>query len=241
MKNLIKNSLIVLLILVITGCNVDVFNNKEINALKEENKRLQLIKMQIETNRTSQLDEHSLIYKSKENLAKIEMQKTIAEINQVKEMEALRLKNMLDKEKLMQEQLHAQALLVQTNRLQEAQNALELKVYLIALGALLLVIISFFIYYYHKKRREDKLRAYNDNLDKYFRQKENEAKVKIAEKILDTVASGNLSSKHEARLIEVFNSENREEFQKDNLLLESNSNEDIQDAEIIEEKNLGKY
>ena len=61
--------------------------------------------------------------------------------------------------------------------------------------------MSFFIYYYFKKRHEDKLRAYHDNLDKYFHQQEMMTKMRIAEKIIDTVASGNLEKEQESELI----------------------------------------
>jgi type II secretory pathway component PulM len=233
MKNLLNKIVVVIVLLFLTACEFDPLNNQAIEALERENKKLQLENMQIEANRSRELEEHSLAYKNQENLAKIAMQKTIAEINQVKELEALRLKSDLEKEQINIQKMQAQEKLLQDAKLAQAKNELRLKQYLIALGAFLLLIIAFFIFYYFKKRREDKLRAYNDNLDKYFRSKENEARVKIAEKILDTISSGNLSAGHEARLIEVFNADKKEEFQKDNLLTKQDE-DDVEDAVIVE-------
>ena len=56
---------------------------------------------------------------------------------------------------------------------------------------------------------------------------------------MDTVASGNLSTEHESRLIEVFNSSNSDSVDEGNLLPENSSiDEEIQDAEIIDEKKI---
>jgi len=71
------------------------------------------------------------------------------------------------------------------------------------LGAILLLLLAgASLLWYFDRRRKDKLRAYEDNLKKYFHQKENEARLKIAEKILDTVASRDLSDAQRAKLIE---------------------------------------
>ena len=233
-----KTIILSILLLFSTGCNIDLTNDK-INALQKENDRLKQVKLELESNATTRLDEQYLAYQNREKLAQIEAQKDIAKINKDRDIETLKLKNELEKEKLIQQKLQAQALLLQTKELQEAQDALNLKVYIIIFIAFIILIASFFTYYYYKRRREDKLRAYNDNLDKYFRAKENEARVKIAEKILDTVASGNLSREHESRLIEVFNSSNSDTSSDESrLLTDDSSSEDIQDAEIIDEKRL---
>ncbi len=233
-----KTLILSIILLLSTGCNIDLTNDK-INALQKENDRLKKVKLELESNATTRLDEQYLAYQNRENLAKIEAQKDIAKINKDREIETLKLKNELEKERLIQQKLQAQALLLQTKELQEAKNALNLKVYIIIFIAFIILIASFFTYYYYKRRREDKLRAYNDNLDKYFRAKENEARVKIAEKILDTVASGNLSREHESRLIEVFNSSNSDtSSDQSRLLADDSSSEDIQDAEIIDEKKI---
>jgi len=234
MKNLIKYMTIATLLVLITGCDMDIFNDKEMMRLKEENRKLQLAKLKLEANRSLALDEKQLVYKKEENLAQIAMQEKLAQINQTKELEEIRLKNALEEKRLKAEQKNREDQLALDIKLAEAKDRLYLKLAIIAMGALLLLIIAFFIYYYFKKRREDKLIAYNDNLDKYFRAKENETRVKIAEKILDTISSGKLSEGHESRLIEVFNADHSQGFQEDNLLENDKSENDIEDAVIVE-------
>ena len=234
MKNLIKYMTIATLLVLITGCDMDIFNDKEMMRLKEENRKLQLAKLKLEANRSLALDEKQLVYKKEENLAQIAMQEKLAQINQTKELEEIRLKNALEEKRLKAEQKNREDQLALDIKLAEAKDRLYLKLAIIAMGALLLLIIAFFIYYYFKKRREDKLIAYNDNLDKYFRAKENETRVKIAEKILDTISSGQLSERHEAKLIEVFNADHSQGFQEDNLLENDKSENDIEDAVIVE-------
>jgi len=234
MKNLIKYMTIAALLIIITGCDMDIFNDKEMMRLKEENRKLQLAKLKLEANRSLALDEKQLVYKKEENLAQIAMQEKLAQINQTKELEEMRLRNALEEKRLKAEQKNREDQLALDIKLADAKDRLYLKLAIVAMGALLLLIIAFFVYYYFKKRREDKLIAYNDNLDKYFRAKENETRVKIAEKILDTISSGKLSEGHEARLIEVFNADHSQGFQEDNLLENDDGESDIEDAVIVE-------
>jgi len=56
--------------------------------------------------------------------------------------------------------------------------------------------------YMFKKRREDKLKMHEDTLQKEVYLREKELQVKMAEKILDTIASGNLSEDKEKYLLE---------------------------------------
>jgi len=241
MKNVIKLLLIFTILLSVTGCELDIFNKKEIEALKEENRKLQLVKLKMEANRSLILDEKQLLYTNKEKLAKIAMQKEQLKLDHAKELEALQLQNRLEQERLAIEQKNAEAQLLLDGKLAAAKDRQELKLYLIGVVALLLLIIAFFVYYYYKRKREDKLCAYRDNLDKYFRAKENETRVQIAEKILDTISSGNLAAEHEARLIEVFNADRKEQIEEESLqdtklLEEQNRQSDIEDAIIIDEK-----
>ncbi|SFV59696.1 hypothetical protein MNB_SV-6-1218 [hydrothermal vent metagenome] len=229
----------------IAGCDMDIFNDKEIMKLKEENRKLQLAKLKLEANRSLVLDEKQLAYNKEEKLAQIAMQEKLAQINQTKELEEIRLKSSLEEKRLKAEQKNREDQLALDIKLAEAKNRLYLKLSLIAMGTLLLLMVAFFIYYYFKKRREDKLIAYNDNLEKYFRTKENETRLKIAEKILDTISSGKLSDSHEAKLIEVLNADHsnkpqREKPQEENLLKENllendGKEDDIEDAVIVED------
>ncbi len=234
MKNLIKYMMMTILLLVISGCDMDIFNDKEIMQLKEENQKLQSEKLRLETNRSLALDEKQLIYKNQESLAQIAMQEKLAQINQTKELEQIRLQNALEEKRLKAEQKNREEQLILDAKLAEATDKLHLKLAIIGMSALLLLIVAFFVYYYLKKRREDKLIAYNDNLDKYFRAKENETRVKIAEKILDTISSGKLSDGHEARLIEVFNADHTTKSQENNLIEDSEKESAVEDAIIID-------
>jgi len=96
--------------------------------------------------------------------------------------------------------------------------------------ALVIIICAFFIFYYFKKRREDKLLAYKDNLQKYFYQKENEARMKIAQKILDNVASGKLDKAQENQLISAFSGISKGDYQEQLDSLDS----DVIDTPVVE-------
>lgn len=81
---------------------------------------------------------------------------------------------------------------------------MNFQLYLFVFLILLISVISFFVFYYAKKKREDELRAYNDNLKKYFYHKENETRMEISKMILSTIAQGNLSKENERKLIQAF-------------------------------------
>ncbi len=84
---------------------------------------------------------------------------------------------------------------------QENINTLSSQKFIIVLGSVLVMVFTFVLFIYYNNKRKDKLRVYEDNLNKYFREKENQAKIEIAGKILDTIASGKLSEEQENRLI----------------------------------------
>lgn len=127
-----------------------------------------------------------------------------------------------------------QAIFEQKISQNEQLNNMELKRYLMLIFGLFVLLSCFFIFYYFKKRREDKLRAYNDNLQKYFNQKENDARVRIAEKMLDTISSGNLDKSQENQLISAFKGESNSNYQQQ--LIEDRKDEiDVTDEiELIE-------
>ena len=137
-------------------------------------------------------------------LAALEMQKSLATIEKEKVLELQKLQNEIKSQELATNSEKELELIKQKIALQESNNALNFQMYLFAFFALVVSIITFFIFYYLKRKREDELRAYNDNLKKYFYIKENEARMKIAEKILDTIAEGDLSKENEQKLINAF-------------------------------------
>jgi len=160
----------------------------------------------------------------------LDTKKSLALIAKDKEIEKKKLEVALQTKKLELEKAKQEAKLAQEKALQEAANDLSFKRYLSAILALIIIIAAFFIFYYFKKRREDKLRAYNDNLEKYFRQKEADARVKIAEKLLDTIATGKLNKEQEDRLVSVFSGDSKQQFYKQ---LENSESEIVEEA-IIE-------
>ncbi|MEN8146526.1 MAG: hypothetical protein ABFR02_02775 [Campylobacterota bacterium] len=69
----------------------------------------------------------------------------------------------------------------------------------IALGSIALLVLVLYIF---RKRREDKLKMHENELQKEMFIREKELQVKMAEKILDTIASGKLSEEREQHLLE---------------------------------------
>jgi len=140
-----------------------------------------------------------------QELAKIASQTTLAKLKKEQLLAQIKLNAKAQKEKLLLEQAKEKTAFEAKLREREHQDAMEIKRYIFFLLFFILVMISYFIYLYFKHRHDDKLRAYQDNLDKYFHQQENLAKMKIAEKIIDTVASGKLAKEQEKELIKALN------------------------------------
>ncbi|SFV70635.1 hypothetical protein MNB_SM-5-180 [hydrothermal vent metagenome] len=139
--------------------------------------------------------------KMRQDLANIEKQKELAKIDKEQMMEKIRLQTEVQKQKIILQAKKEKALLDVKMMQMKYDDAMETKRTLFLLAFFLISIISFFIYYFFKKRHEDKLRAYQDNLDKYFHQQENMTRMRIAEKIIDSVASGKLDKAQENALI----------------------------------------
>jgi len=138
------------------------------------------------------------------DLATLEMQKSLATIEKEKTLELQKLQNEIKSKELSTNSEAELELIKQKVTLQQSNNSLDFEKYLLMFLALLLIVIAGFIFYYFKKKREDELRAYEDNLKKYFYHKENEARLKIADKILDTLKGGDLSQENEQKLINAF-------------------------------------
>jgi len=124
------------------------------------------------------------------DMATLQTKKELATINKETELEKIRLQSELKKENF-----------AQTLQLQTQKNEIKSQQYMMILIALVIIIISFFIFYYFKKRHENQLKAYEDNLKKYLQQKENDSRNKIAEKLIDTIASGKINKEQEATLL----------------------------------------
>ncbi len=72
---------------------------------------------------------------------------------------------------------------------------------LIVVGLTMMSVLALSLYIF-RKRREDKLKMHQDELQQEMYIREKELQVKMAEKILDTLASGKLSAEREQQLLE---------------------------------------
>lgn len=129
-----------------------------------------------------------------------ESQKEIAKINKERDLE---LKKMEEKSKRLELQTKNELAVKEHNLstfVQESKYAFKNSTLVIAaLAFFALLSLTFYIF---KKRREDKIKIHEENLQKEMYLREKELQVKMAEKILDTIASGNLSEEREQHLLE---------------------------------------
>lgn len=213
--------------LLFTGC--DLFQSEDEKAKIVTDKKIAFEK-KVQESKEVQLKKLSA--QTQKELAILESKKELAMIEKAKELEKIRMHSELEKQRIIFEQEKEKAIFEQKIQQIEQSNNMELKRYMMLILALLLIVSSFFIYYYFKKRREDKLRAYNDNLQKYFNQKENDARIKIAEKMLDAISSGNLDKSQENQLIDAFSGHTTKSYQKQ---LTNSKDDDIIELEEIED------
>lgn len=174
-----------------------------------------------------QASKQELELKHKELDAKIAQEKEKLSVQ--KELELAKINTDLEKEKL--SSLHKEKEALYQLQLQQKQQELELQKYMILLAALVIIIIAIGLYIYFNNRRKDKLKAYEDNLEKYFKSKENEAKLQIANKIVDTIATGKLSLEQEKQLIA--NLDGKESITAKTL--QGLQDEEVVDAIIVDE------
>lgn len=180
-----KWTILITLTLLFSACNLTE-SKEEVQAKKLQEKKA----FEEKIANSKEVEIKKIDAQKEQALAKIESQTTLAKLETSQLLEKIKLKANADKE-VFDAKL----------RDSERQDSMEIKRYFLIILFLILVIVSFFIYYYFKKRHEDKLRAYHDNLDKYFHQQEMMTKMRIAEKIIDTVASGTLEKEQESELI----------------------------------------
>jgi hypothetical protein len=180
---MITRLFLIFILLLFSGCELDLFNEKKVDTLKEKN-----LQLQNELNK-------------KQQQLKLELEKQKLDKDLVLEKEKIKTKAELEKVKIQTQQEKELAIIQQKTELEKEKQKNEIIKYGFALIALLMVIISYFIYFYFKRKRENKLKAYEDNLKKYFLLKENEMKLKLAEKILDTAKEGQLSNEDQKKLI----------------------------------------
>ncbi len=191
--------LLLLAIFFLSGCDVDLFNTKKVDTLKEQNQKLQ----------------QELELKKKQ--AELELQKQKLSAEALLEQEKLKKQAEIEKVKIEKQHQKELELIRQKTLLEEEKRKNELYRYAMLLLALVLIIAAFFLYLYLKRKREDKLIAYNDNLKKYFLYKENEMKMQLAEKILDTVKESSLSSEDQKKLINVLSSHTTQDIENGDI------------------------
>lgn len=185
MQTVLKNILLVVILLSFNACQL-FEDSPELQQKKQE---LELVKLQVLHDK---------------ELAAIEMQKSLAAIEKEKTLELQKLQNEIKSIELNANSEKELELIRQKVLLQENANSLNFQLYLFVFLLFVISVISFFIFYYAKKKREDELRAYNDNLKKYFHHKENEARMEISKMILSTIAQGDLNKENERKLIQAF-------------------------------------
>jgi len=215
-----------LLIILFSGCDIlDDFNKQDKNAHQIMQEKMDFEK-KVAQEKEVQLKK--LSEETQRELALLETKKELARIEKEKELEKIRMQAEIQKQKIIFEQEKQKALFEQQMIQNQQMQSMELKRYIMAIGAVLIFLISFFLYYYFSKKREDKLRAYNDNLQKYFHHKENEARVQIANKMLDAISSGKLDKSQENQLISAFSGEAHGKYQKQL----SQQTEEMQEVEV---------
>ena len=129
-----------------------------------------------------------------------ETQKEIAKINKERDVE---IQKMEQDTKLVEIKTQNEMAVKEHNLsafVKESESAFRNStLVVIALGSIVLLALVLYIF---RKRREDKLKMHENELQKEMFIREKERQVKMAEKILDTIASGKLSEEREQHLLE---------------------------------------
>ena len=189
MKIIYKLSILLLLAITFSGCGNDNRQNPYMMGEKTSQKG----KIYTVTNKPKN---------SEVTIATIEAEtkKEIAKINKERDLE---LKQMEENTKLLELKTTNEMAIKEHNLstyVQESQFAFKN-------STLIIIVLSFIgvmalTFYMFRKRREDKLKMHKDELQKEVYLREKELQVKMAEKILDTIASGKLSEEREQHLLE---------------------------------------
>jgi len=223
-----KILLILLTLFLFSGCDFvdNIINSEMQKKLQEQQHETELLEKKLKEAKEVQLKE--IDSKTRQELAKIEAQKELEKLKKEQMLEKIRLEADLQKQKVQLQMEKDKALLKQKMSQIQLESDMEIKRYFVAILFILLLIITYFIYLYFRIRHQNKLQAYKDNLEKYFHQQENMTKLRIAEKIIDTVASGKLDKSQESELIKALNGNMAAAPTQEPKLLDDN----IQEAEI---------
>lgn len=134
--------------------------------------------------------------------AKIEAESNekIAKINMQRDIEVQKLKSSTDVTKATIEK--EVAIEEAGNRKIALENEHSFSITLLYIVGIAMVLLFLFFLYYTGKNRKERLKKHEDELLFKLKSKEQELKVHMAEKMLDSIASGKLSPEQETRLIE---------------------------------------
>ena len=166
------------------------------------------------------LELKKLEVQQEQEVARMQMQTSLATIEKEKALQLQAMQNAMKEKELSLNGEKELEFIKQKLSLQESNNLLDFQKYILIFLALVVIVVAGFIFYYMKKKREDELMAYNDNLKKYFYNKENETRMKIAEKVLSTISEGNLSTENEQKLINAF-SKDQFDYDDDAVIVEA--------------------
>ena len=226
-----KTVFTLLLLLFFTGCDFvdNIIDSEMQKELQKQKHETAILEKKLKEAKEVQLKE--IDSKTRQELARIEAQKELEKLKKEQMLEEIRLKADLQKQKVELEMEKEKALLAQKMSQMQLESDMEIKRYFVLIAFILLIIITYFIYLYFRLRHQNKLRAYQDNLEKYFHQQENMTKMRIAEKIIDRVASGNLDKEQEIALLSALHGNMRVEEHQQHID-KKKSNEDVEEAEI---------
>lgn len=231
MKRVLATYLIILGTIFLSGCDMDsVFgpSKKEMELKEKELEQTKVLKEKELELKEKELNKNIQL---KEQEAKLNLEKTKVELESKKSIELAKINSTVEKEKIVS--LNKQKELDYELNAKDKDNELELQKYILVALSVFILLIAAGLFIYFNNRRKDKLKAYEDNLEKYFRSKETDAKVQIANKILDTISQGNLNAETENKLIASLNGTNESDT-KNNLQIEKKHDE-VVDLEVIDE------
>ncbi len=133
-------------------------------------------------------------------------QEKIVQVEAQKSIELQKINAQTRLKELELQQARELALLKEKERLLRIEHEQAKERYLIFAAIAFMILVGLALLWYFDRRRQDKLIAYKDNLQKYFLFKENETRMKIADKIIDTVSKQEISAEEKAKLIDVLQS-----------------------------------
>jgi len=196
---------LILMLFLFSGCDFidNIINSQVQQELKKQKQESELLEKKLKETKAIRLQE--IDSQTRQELAKIEAKKELEKLKKEQMLEKIRLEADLQKQKVELEMEREKALLAQKMSQMQLESDMEIKRYFVLIAFVLLIIITYFIYLYFRIRHQNKMRAYQDNLEKYFHQQENMTRMRIAEKIIDTVASGKLDKSQESELIKALN------------------------------------